>query len=65
MCFSSLQECVCYNLRPDRAGHTSHDIFTIRQVMNANALCTVVVGGTKTGSGPRASVRVHARVSAK
>jgi hypothetical protein len=51
--------CVCYNLRPDRAGHTSHDTFTIRQVMNVNALCTVVVRGTKTGSGPRASVRAR------
>ena len=45
--------------------HTNHDIFTMQQVKNANALCMVVVGGMETGLGTGASVRIHARVSAK
>ena len=45
--------------------HTSHDIFTMQQVTNANSLCMVVVWGMETGLGPGPSVRIHARVSAK
>ena len=65
MCFSSLQMCVSWNLRPDHAWHTSHDIFTMQQVTNVNALCMVVVGEMETGLGLRAGVRIHARVSVK
>ena len=45
--------------------HTFHDIFTIQQVVNVNALCMVVVWGMETGLGPSACVRIHARVSTK
>ena len=44
---------------------TNHDTFTMQQVTNVNSLCMVVVGEMETDLGPGASVRVHARVSAK
>ena len=45
--------------------HTSHDIFTMQQVTNANVSCMVVVGEMETGLGLGAGVRIRARVSSK